>query len=40
MLAMKLDNLPTVKLAYLPTPIQKLPNLTELLDGPKLVKIL
>jgi D-cysteine desulfhydrase family pyridoxal phosphate-dependent enzyme len=33
---MKFNNLPRVKLASLPTPIQPLPNLTKTLNGPKI----
>jgi L-cysteate sulfo-lyase len=35
-IAMKLDSLPRVKLANLPTPIQELPNLTKMLKGPRI----
>jgi L-cysteate sulfo-lyase len=35
-IVMKLDSLPRVKLANLPTPIQELPNFTKLLKGPKI----
>ena len=33
---MKLESLPRVRLANLPTPIQELPNLTKKLGGPRI----